>query len=176
MTSKDICLPFIILFLCLFPFCLDFVSSSPPFSLFNWPRARLHLKVPNHMYVSKRYITYCLMYFWFIECLYIHLFWQVSGGNSEKNNLESRQSKQKKLRLRESAVELTLSPRVWGSWVSTSPLVYSLKRPINYCCRICTTLCMTFKKCLFMEALWDHYLQNMRIVNHYSHFNIMHNE
>ena len=42
----------------------------------------------------------------------MHLFWQVSGGNSKKNNLESWQSKQKKLRLRESAVELTLSPRV----------------------------------------------------------------
>ena len=52
----------------------------------------------------------------------------------------------------EIAMELTLSPRVWGSRVSTSLLVYSLKRPINYCCRICTILCI-FKKRLLIEGL-----------------------
>ena len=33
------------------------------------------------------------------------------------------------------------------------PFVYSLKRLINYCCKICTILCMIFKKLLFIEAL-----------------------
>ena len=42
-----------------------------------------------------------------------------------------------------------LSHCVWGSRVSTS----LLKRPINYCCRICTILCMVFKKRLFIAAL-----------------------
>ena len=32
-------------------------------------------------------------------------------------------------------------------------LVYSLKRPINYCCKICTILCTILKRCLFIEAL-----------------------
>ena len=38
-----------------------------------------------------------------------------------------------------------LSPRVLGSQVSTSCFVYSLKRLMNYCCRICTISCMIFK-------------------------------
>ena len=59
----------------------------------------------------------------------------------------------KKLRLRASANELKLSPCVWGSRISTSPLVFSLKRPINHCCRIYTILCRTLKKRLFIEAL-----------------------
>ena len=33
------------------------------------------------------------------------------------------------------------------------PLLYSLKPLIIYCCRICTILCMIFKKRLFIEAL-----------------------
>ena len=33
------------------------------------------------------------------------------------------------------------------------PLIYSLKRPINYCCWIWTILCKIFKKRLFIEAL-----------------------
>ena len=45
--------------------------------------------------------------FWIAECLYMDFF---------KNNLTSRQIN-RKLRLRESPVELTLSPRVWGSQV-----------------------------------------------------------
>ena len=49
--------------------------------------------------------------------------------------------------------ELTLSPHVWGLRVSTCPLVYCLKQPINYCCRIFTILCMIFKKHLFIVAL-----------------------
>ena len=43
--------------------------------------------------------------------------------------------------------------RVWGSRVSTFSLAYSVQRSINYCCRICTNLCMVFKKCLFIELL-----------------------
>ena len=54
---------------------------------------------------------------------------------------------------RETAIDLALSPCVWGLRVSASPLVYSLKRTINYFCRICTNLCMIFKKRLPMEAL-----------------------
>ena len=34
-----------------------------------------------------------------------------------------------------------------------SPFVYSLKRPTNYCCKMCTILCMIFKNRLFMKAL-----------------------
>ena len=34
------------------------------------------------------------------------------------------------------------------------PLVYSLKRLINYCFRICNILCMIFKKRLFLKALY----------------------
>ena len=34
------------------------------------------------------------------------------------------------------------------------PLVYSLKRLINYCFRICSILCMIFKKWLFLKALY----------------------
>ena len=48
-----------------------------------------------------------------------------------------------KLRLRESAMELTLGPHVWGSRVLTVPL----------CWRICTILWMIFKKRLLIEAL-----------------------
>ena len=76
MTSKDTCLLFIILFLYLFPFCLDFIyfmklSSSflfnwPPVQLylllFNWPHVQLYL-ISNHIYISKWYIIHCLIYF-----------------------------------------------------------------------------------------------------------------
>ena len=37
----------------------------------------------------------------------------------------------KELRLRELAIELTLILRVWGSQVSTFPLVFLLKGPTN---------------------------------------------
>ena len=146
--------------------------------MFNWPRVQLYLNVPHHIHVLKWQIIDCLIYFGFIECLYMPLFWQVFGGNTRviqnwvKNSSYAWLSFVKKinvmyffaifhvkfflvrsLRLRESAVELTHSPRVWVSWVSTSPLVYYLKRPINYCCRICTILCMIFKKRLFIEVL-----------------------
>ena len=63
------------------------------------------------------------------------------------------QSKQEMTRLRESEVELTLSPRVWGSRVSMPSLSHYLKQPINYCCRVCAILCMILKKRLFIEAL-----------------------
>ena len=36
---------------------------------------------------------------------------------------------------------------------NTFQCVYSLKRPANYYCRICTISCMIFKKNMFMEAL-----------------------
>ena len=57
------------------------------------------------------------------------------------------------VKYRQSAIKLMLIPRVWGSRVSTSPFVYSLKRPINYFFRIFTILCMIFKKRPFIEAL-----------------------
>ena len=44
---------------------------------------------------------------------------------------------------------IALSPCVWGSRFSMSLLVYSLKRPINNFCRICTILCIILKKGLF---------------------------
>ena len=50
---------------------LRFTSWSSLLSLFNWPPVKLCLNVPN-----------CLIYFGFIECLCIHLFWQVFVGNS----------------------------------------------------------------------------------------------
>ena len=61
LTLYHICLLFIILFLCLFLFCLDFefwilsfvstlnLWSSPLSSLLNWPRVQVYLKVPNHI-------------------------------------------------------------------------------------------------------------------------------
>ena len=36
---------------------------------------------------------------------------------------------------------------------NTFQYVYSLKRPTNFYCRICTISCMIFKKNMFMEAL-----------------------
>ena len=44
---------------------------------------------------------------------------------------------------------IALRPCVCGSRFSMSLLVYSLKRPINYCSTICTILCMILKKRLF---------------------------
>ena len=80
--SSSASLLFIIVFLCLFLFCFDFVWSSPPPSSFNWPRVQLFLKVPNHIYVLKRYIIHSLIHFGFIGCLYMYLFRKVFGGNS----------------------------------------------------------------------------------------------
>ena len=64
----------------------------------------------------------------------------------------------KKVKTERSAIKLRLSPRVWDSQVSTSsPLphlpCYSLKRPINYCCRTSPILCMIFKICMFIKTL-----------------------
>ena len=177
---------------------LLFISwKSPLPSLSNWPRVQLYRKVPNHIYVLKWSMIPYLIYFGFIGCLHMHLFWQVFGGNSRltqnwvtnssyawfsfvkkihamsfifnfppeiifcsivqflifdkyflftKSNLHEnffmhlRHSLSflffcfhwkiawhlgkvhKKVRLRESATELTRSPRVWGWRVSTSPL------------------------------------------------------
>ena len=103
---------------------LLFISwSSPPSSLFSWLCAQLYLKVCNRIYVLKWYIIHSLIYFGFIECLYMHLFLQVFGGNFGKNNLTSRQSKQEYLKLRELTIDLTLSSCVWGSRFSTPPLL-----------------------------------------------------
>ena len=68
-----------------------------------------------------------------------------------ENNLTSRQSKQESQDWESQQFTLI---RVWGSRVSTFPIVYSLKRPISYCCRICTILRMIFKISLFVEALY----------------------
>ena len=56
-------------------------SSRPPLS-FNWPREQLYLKAPNFIYVLNWCIIHCLIYFGFIECLCMHLFWQLLGENS----------------------------------------------------------------------------------------------
>ena len=56
----------------LFPYFRCFFSwSSPPPSLFDWPRALLSLTIPNHIYVLRWHIIHCLIYFGFIECLYM---------------------------------------------------------------------------------------------------------
>ena len=105
----------------------------------------LLLKFLSLVFVLKWYIIHCLIYFGFIECLYMHLLCQVFGRNSRviqnwvtnlsygwlsfvkkihamslASNSTTRRSKQESLRLRESAIALTLSLRVWGSRVSTS--------------------------------------------------------
>ena len=142
MTLKDNIISLSIFVLSRLPFIL---WSSPPSLWLNLPCVQLHIKVPNHtkeLFLKWVFINW-LIYFGFVECLYKDFL---------KNNSTSRQSN-RKLRLKESAVELTLSPCVWGSQVSTAPLIYFLKQLINYCCRICTILCMIFKKCLFIEAL-----------------------
>ena len=86
-TPKYICLLFILFvtFSVLSQLCFILWSSPPPL-LFNWPRVQLYLKVPNHIYILE-YIIHCLIYFGFIECLYMYFF--------GKNNLTSWQSKQK---------------------------------------------------------------------------------
>ena len=62
----------IILFLCLFLFCLDFVLFHEALlllrcliaSLLNWLTwVQLYLKVPNHTYILKWYIIHSLIYF-----------------------------------------------------------------------------------------------------------------
>ena len=106
---------------------------------------QLYLQVHNHI----KELTFwsdiiCLIYFGFVECLYIYT-------DFLKNNLNSWQSNRK----------LKLSVRSWidaqssclGFSSFTVPLIYSVKRPINYCCIICTTVCIIFKKRLFIEAL-----------------------
>ena len=75
----------------------------------------------------------------FFNCFH----WKITSHFSKVN---------KKVKTEKSAIELRLSPRVWGSQVSTSSPFphlpcYSLKRPINYCCRPCTILwnfCLLF--------------------------------
>ena len=81
-------------------------------------------------------------------CFHWEITWHLG---KVKMNIKRERERERE---REPTIELTLSPRVWGSRVSTSPLVYSLKQSINYCCRICTILCMIFEKRLFIEALW----------------------
>ena len=65
---------------------LRYVSwSSPPPSLFNWPRAQLYVKIP--IICTFWSDIYCLIYFVFIECLYVHLFWHL-GKVSKKVTTE----------------------------------------------------------------------------------------
>ena len=67
-----------------------------------------------------------------------------------------------------------LSPRVWRLQVSTSLLVYPLKRPINIVVEFVLFYVWYSKHVCSQKRFVDHYLQNMYIVNHYSHF-IMNN-
>ena len=63
-TSKDICFPFIILFICLFPSCLDFLLFHVVLLLFRCLidlAYLLYLKVTNHIYLLNWCIIYCLM-------------------------------------------------------------------------------------------------------------------
>ena len=58
---------------CLSPFCLNFVLFHEALLLLHyliWPRAQLHVKVPNHIYVLKWYIIHCLIYFYISFCLF----------------------------------------------------------------------------------------------------------
>ena len=77
---------------------------------------------------------------------------------SLKNNLTSRQSKQKVNTERERERErvsncIDAQSSCLGSRILASPHVDSLKWQINYCCRICTILCKILKKRLFIEML-----------------------
>ena len=116
---------FFILFLCLFPFCLDFVLSHEALLFLHCLiESKSFQSYPNHIYDLKWYILHCLIYFGFFECLYMHLIYQT---------------KQEIARLRELEVELTFSPHVWGSRFSMSSFVYSLKR-----CQFIGALCRSF--------------------------------
>ena len=76
-----------------------------------------------------------------------------------KNNLTSQQSTHESSEQRESANWIDAQSLCLGFTSFNAPrpppppLVYSLKQSINYCCRVCTILCMIFKKCLFIESL-----------------------
>ena len=125
---------------------LYFISwSTPPPLLFNWPRTQLCLKFPNHIYVLMWNIIHCvnLPNFFFHElkafpnfsifCFHRKITWNLGKVNRKVKRLSN-----------------------WTDAQLTSfnvPLAYSLKRPINYCCRICTILCIIFKTRLFIEAL-----------------------
>ena len=69
-------------FFCLYLSCLDF-DLFPEALLLRYLIDLVYSyyisKVPNHIYVLKGYIS---IYFGFIECLYMHLFSQIFGGNS----------------------------------------------------------------------------------------------
>ena len=54
--------------------------------------------------------------------------------------------------VKQSHVRVTSKDSKDSAFTAIPPL-YSLKRLINYCCKICTILCIIFKKCLFIEAL-----------------------
>ena len=91
--------------------------------------------VQSYIYVLKWYIIHCVIYFRFIEC------WQTwhLGKVNKKVKTE-----------KESAIDAESSCLGFTSF--NVSLVYSLKRPINYCCRFCNILCMIFKKRLFIEV------------------------
>ena len=126
MTSKDISLLFIILPLCLFSFCLDFVIVHNYF-----PLAKSNLR-KNCFKLLRHFLTFV--------CFHWKVTWHLDKVNKVKtervNNLIDAQF----LCLGVTGFNVTLG--------------YSPKRPINSCCRICIILCVVFKKCLFIEALY----------------------
>ena len=140
MTSKDICLLFIILCICLFLFCLEFV-------LFNEALLLLHgLTDLVQSFIWKFSIKYTfwsdiLSTAWFILDLlniythththiyiyiYIYICICICFGEVKKKY------KTEKVR---NWIDSQSSYLGFTSF--NISLVYSLKRPINYCCRIC---------------------------------------
>ena len=140
---------FIILFLCLFPFCLHFVLLHEALLLLRCLFEKYFQFAKSNL--REKFFTYLRHFLTFILLVFI-------------------------AKSRESAIESTFSPCICVARVSTSPFVYSLKQPINYCCRICTILCMIFKNVCPQKCFVDHYFRNIRILNHYSHFKIVHNK
>ena len=67
----------------------------------------------------KNYVTHLRHFATFLVCFHWKITWNLGKVN------------QRAVRLRQSEIELTLSPPVCGSRVLMSPLVYFLKRPIT---------------------------------------------
>ena len=114
--------------------CLLFVIFACLFSVFPFAKSNLR---ENFFTLLQHSLTFLL--FVFITKITWHLY-KVNKNVNIDTKIES-------------AIEPTFSFCVWGSRVSAFLLVNSLKRSINYCCWICTILCMIFKKPLFIEAL-----------------------
>ena len=84
---------------------------------------------------SFRYLRHFLPFFFFV---YFH--WKITCQLGKVNKKVKTESQQLNWR------------SIFVLWVSTSLFVYSLKRPISYCCRISTILCMIFEKRLFIKV------------------------